>query len=189
MAGSFQNFEPHSRKIKPVAIFHPHKCVFRLGAGTEVDRGAATVAQFQMAGYEISMEMGEEYVSDLEAQFVCIGQVLLDIALRIDDDRRRTGLVSEQIRSVGKAAQVVLFENHGEVSLASFRLSSQRQIFVREPYHHRSLAHRGRDAVHRPGAEVARRENSGLAGLERQRFAQLPSKCADTPRPPSGPGP
>jgi hypothetical protein len=62
MAGRLQNFEAHSWEIKSIAIPHPHKCVFRLGVGTEMDRGTATVAQFQMPGDEVSVKMGEEYV-------------------------------------------------------------------------------------------------------------------------------
>ena len=35
----------------------------------EMDRRAATVAQFQMPGDEIGVKMGEEYVPDLKAKF------------------------------------------------------------------------------------------------------------------------
>ena len=45
-------------------------------------------------------------MADQEAKFLGVGQVLLDVALRIDDDGGRTGLVSEQIGGVGQAAQV-----------------------------------------------------------------------------------
>jgi hypothetical protein len=83
-----------------------------VSAGAEMDGGATTVAQFQMAGYEISVEVSEENMPDFEAKFPGIGQVLLNVALRIDDDCGRTGFVPEQIRSVGEAAQVVLFEDH-----------------------------------------------------------------------------
>ena len=48
--------------------------------------GAATVAQFQMAGDEIGVEVGEKDVTDPEAKFVGVGQVLLDNALGVDDD-------------------------------------------------------------------------------------------------------
>ena len=149
VAGSLENFEAHSREIKRIAILHRHECVFRLGAGAEMDRRAATVAQFQMPGDEVGVKMGEEYVPDLEAEFLRIGQVLLDIALRVDDDGGRTGLVSEQIGSVRKAAEVILFENHGTLSLyrdaaavasqsASTRRFTfgQREVFECQPYHH-----------------------------------------------------
>ncbi len=51
----------------------------------------------------------------MEAEFFRVGQVLLDVALRVDDDSGRTGLISDQIRSVGKAAQIVLFQNHRNI--------------------------------------------------------------------------
>jgi imidazole glycerol phosphate synthase subunit HisF len=73
-----------------------------------MDGRAATAVQFQMAGHEV----GEEHVADLEAERPGVGQVLLDVALRIDDDGGRTGFVSDQIRSVRQAAQVVLLQKH-----------------------------------------------------------------------------
>ena len=113
MAGSFEDLQAQSREIERIAILHRHEGVFRLGAGAEMDGRAATVAQFQMAGDEVGVEVGEEDVADLQAEFLGVGQVLLDIALRVDDDGGRTGLVSEQIGGVGQAAQVILFQNHG----------------------------------------------------------------------------
>ena len=65
-----------------------------------------------MAGDKIGMEVGEEDMADLKAKFFGVGQVLLDIALGVDDDSGRTGLVSEKIGGVRQAAQVVLFQNH-----------------------------------------------------------------------------
>jgi imidazole glycerol phosphate synthase subunit HisF len=49
----------------------------------------------------------------LEAKFFGVGEILLNVALGVDDDGRRTGLVSEQIRRVRETAQIVLFQNHG----------------------------------------------------------------------------
>ena len=112
VAGGFEDLQAQSREVERIAVLHRHEGVFRLGAGAEMDGRAATVAQFQMAGDEVGVEVGEEDVADLEAEFLGVGQVLLDVALRVDDDRGRTGLVSEQIGSVGQAAQVVLFQNH-----------------------------------------------------------------------------
>lgn len=58
------------------------------------------------------MEVSEELAAELEAERFGVDQLLLDIALRVDDNGSRTGLVSEQIGGVGRTAQVVLFQNH-----------------------------------------------------------------------------
>jgi hypothetical protein len=110
VAGSFEHFEAQSREFERIAVLHRHEGVFRLGAGAEMDGRAATVAQFQMAGDEVGVKMGEEDVADLEAEFLGVGQVLLNIALGVDDDGGRAGLVSEQIGGVSQAAQIVLFQ-------------------------------------------------------------------------------
>jgi hypothetical protein len=47
-----------------------------------------------MARDKVGVKMREKDVADLEAQFLSVGQVLLNIALRVDDDRGGTGLVS-----------------------------------------------------------------------------------------------
>ena len=78
-----------------------------------MDGRAAAVAQLQMAGDEVGVEVGEEDMADLEAKFFGVGQILLDVALGVDDDGGRTGFVSEQVRGVGQATQVVLFQDHG----------------------------------------------------------------------------
>ena len=82
-----------------------------------MDGRAATVAQFQMAGDEVGVEVGQEDVADLQAEFLGVGEVLLDVALRVDDDGGRAGLVSEQIGGVGQAAQVILFQNHLSIGM------------------------------------------------------------------------
>ena len=45
-----------------------------------MDGCAATVAQFQMAGDKVGVEMSEKDVADLQSQFLGVGQVLLNIA-------------------------------------------------------------------------------------------------------------
>ena len=72
-----------------------------------MDARAATLAQFQMAGDEVGVEMSQENVPDQEAEFLGVGQVLLNVSLRVDDDGGRTGLVPEQIGGMSQAAQVV----------------------------------------------------------------------------------
>ena len=45
---------------------------------------------------KVGMEVGQEDVANVEAEFLRVRHVL-DIALRIDDDRCRAGLVSQQV--------------------------------------------------------------------------------------------
>ena len=120
VAGGLEHLQAQSREVERIAVLHRHEGVFRLGAGAEMDGRAATVAQFQMAGDKVGVEVGEKDVADLEAEFLGVGQVLLNIALRVDDDGGRTGLVSEQIGGVGEAAQVVLFQDHGDFYSLAF---------------------------------------------------------------------
>ncbi len=74
-----------------------------------------------MARHEVGVEMGEKDVADFEAEFLGVGQVLLNVALRVDDDRGRTRLVAQQIGGVSEAAQIILFQNHGGFYSLAFR--------------------------------------------------------------------
>jgi len=65
-----------------------------------------------MAGDEVGVEVSEEDVANPEVELLGVGQVVLDVALGVDDDGGRGGFVADQIRSVSKAAQVKLLEGH-----------------------------------------------------------------------------
>src|SRR5208337_735897 len=106
--GRLQHLQPQSRKVKRISVLHGGESVLRLGAGSKMDGRAATIAQLQVTGDEVSVEVAEKNMADLQPKFLGIGQILLDVALRVDDDGGRTVLISEQIRGVGQAAQVVL---------------------------------------------------------------------------------
>jgi hypothetical protein len=99
-----------------------------------VDSCAATVAQLQMPGDKVGVEMAEKDVADLEAQFLGVGQILLNIALGVNDDSGRTGLVALQIGGVGEAAQIELFQNHRDFySLASSSWRIRKHLVVQTP--------------------------------------------------------
>jgi hypothetical protein len=89
------HFEPQPRKLQPVAVLHCHEGIFRLSARAKIDGCAATVAQFEMAGHKIGVEMREKDMADLQSQFSGVSQILLNIALRIHDD---SGLRSSPTR-------------------------------------------------------------------------------------------
>src|SRR5665213_698189 len=65
-----------------------------------------------MAGDEVGMKMRQEYVLDLDRVLGGEGDVLVDVALRVNDGCRACLLVSYDIGSVRQARQVELLEDH-----------------------------------------------------------------------------
>jgi len=125
MAGSLEYLQPQARIDKRCAVFHRHKVVLCFGAGTEVDVCAATVTKFQVAGNEVGVKVSEEDVADGEPKHFRVGEVLLNVALWVDQDSGGAGLVSDQVGGVRQAAQVVLLEDHGIVVQARERSRKQ----------------------------------------------------------------
>src|ERR1700675_3595711 len=83
-----------------------------------------------MAGDEVRVEMGEEDVTDLEPEPFCIGDILMYIALRIDDDGCAALFIAKQVRGMGEAAEVILFQDHGSSrSLAPMHRGGQRESY------------------------------------------------------------
>src|SRR5579859_4705637 len=81
---SFQHLEAQARKLERVSIRHRNKRILRLGAATQINGGAAAVAQFQMPGNKIGVEVCQKDMADAETQFLCVRHILLDISLRVD---------------------------------------------------------------------------------------------------------
>jgi hypothetical protein len=77
-----------------------------------VDGGSAAVAEFEMTGEEVGVEVSEEDVADVHAELVGVVDVLLDVSLRINHDGGAAGFVGDEIGCVGEAAEVVLLEEH-----------------------------------------------------------------------------
>jgi hypothetical protein len=65
-----------------------------------------------MPGYKIGVEVGEEYVPDLESVFGSEGNVLIRVALRVNDGGRACSFVSNNVGGVCQARQIELFEDH-----------------------------------------------------------------------------
>src|SRR4029077_8049776 len=93
---SRQDLKAQPREVQRIAVLHGGEGVFRLGAGSQMDGGAAAVAQLQVAGDEVGVEVGEEDVSDLQPEFFGVRQVLLNVALRVDDNGGCNGPRSPQ---------------------------------------------------------------------------------------------
>ena len=112
MTGSFENLEADFAELEDVAFFHGGELVFGLRAGAEIDVCTGEVTKFEMAGDEIGVKMGEKNVANLKAVLRCEVQIALHITLGIDDCSSTSSFVTNQVRSVGQAAEIKLFENH-----------------------------------------------------------------------------
>jgi hypothetical protein len=88
-----------------------------MGFGAKINGGAYTVAEFQVAGDEVRVEMSQYDVLDLKAVIGCELEVALDVSLGIDDNRGASGFIADQVRSMGKAVQVKLVEDQGQSPL------------------------------------------------------------------------
>ena len=75
-----------------------------------------TIAQFQMPGDKIGVEMSEKYVLDSEAVLGGKRDVLVSVALWINDSCRACRLVSNQVGGVRQARQIELLKDHGRSS-------------------------------------------------------------------------
>ena len=160
VAGGFEDLEAEAGEFEGVAVSHGDELVLGFGLGAEADVGSAAVAEFEMAGEEVGVEVGEEDVADVHAELVGVVDVLLDVSLGVDDDGGVAGFVGDGIGCVGEAAEVVLleehlpiFENNGEASLllldehgddvADMRLAMVPASMARRPSWARSLRRLG----------------------------------------------
>ncbi len=77
-----------------------------------MDHGADAVAQLQMAGDEVGVEVGQEHMADLAAGPFGRLQIATDVALRVHHRSNSAALVRDEVRRVGEAAEIVLVEDH-----------------------------------------------------------------------------
>jgi len=107
----FQRLETHAPKLDSVVIAKRGKRVPCFRRGAEIDRRAHPVAQLQMPGDEIGVQVRQEDVLDGEPMFGGKRNVLVDVALRVNDGCRACRLVSNEVGRVRQAWQVELLED------------------------------------------------------------------------------
>ncbi len=110
---SVQNLQSHAGKFERVAIVHRNEGIFRLRARAKVNRRAACIPQLEVAGHKIRVKVREEDVADLQAEFLGVRDILLDIALRVDHDRGSALFIAKQVRGMREATEIILFQDHG----------------------------------------------------------------------------
>jgi hypothetical protein len=70
-----------------------------------------------VAGDEVGMHVGEQHQLDGQALGLGVGQVLRDVAARVDDRRPARDRVGDQVRRLREAGEVVLVEDHAWASV------------------------------------------------------------------------
>jgi len=113
VAGGFEDLESDLAEVEAVAVAEWGERVLGFGGGTEADSGADAVAELEMAGDEIGVQVGEEDVLDGEVVLGGEGEVLVDVALGINDDGGGGGFVADEIGRVGETGEVELMEDDG----------------------------------------------------------------------------
>jgi hypothetical protein len=140
VARGFEGLNPDLAEFHGVPISQRLELVLGPGPTAQVDLGTGAIAQLQMAGQEVGVEVGQEHVFDLKPELFSILHILIDVALRIDDSRRSRLFVTDQVRGMGQASQVVLLQNHGVVLMlrvmgsASGEKSLPSPFSLRPPY-------------------------------------------------------
>jgi hypothetical protein len=70
------------------------------------------VGELEVAGQEVGVEVGLDDAVDAEPVRIRVVEVLADVALGVDDDGGTGRVVTDQVRGVGQAPEVVLPEEH-----------------------------------------------------------------------------
>ncbi len=109
----FQRLQAYASEFENGAIAKRRECIRRFGRGAQIDGGTYAIAQLQMPCDEIGMEMRQEYVFDSETVFTGKGNILVGVALWVDDRCHARLLVSNNVGSVRQARQIKLFNDHG----------------------------------------------------------------------------
>ena len=88
VARRFQRLQAHAPEFQNVAIAQRSERVRRFRRGAQINCRAGSIAQLQMAGDKIGVQMRQDYVLDFERVLGGECDVLVYVALRVNDGRR-----------------------------------------------------------------------------------------------------
>lgn len=116
VAGSFESLDADAAKFDGGAIGERREFVLGFGFGAEIDGGTDAIAEFEMAGDKIGVEMGEYDVLDLEIVLGGELKIAANVALRIDDGGGVSLVVADDVGSVSETGKVELLKDHAVMS-------------------------------------------------------------------------
>ena len=100
---------PH---LNHIAVSERRKRILGSGFRPEVDRRPGPVSELQMTGEKIGVEVRQKDVTDREVVVAGKRQVLIDVALRVDNRGRLRRFVADQVRRVRQAVEIELMQEH-----------------------------------------------------------------------------
>ena len=112
VARRFQHFQAHATEFEKVAVVVRGKCIPGLGRGAHMNFRAGAIAQLQMSGDKIGVQMGEKDVLNFKSVLGGKLNVLVGVALRINHDGGAGRLISNDVRRVRQTWQIELLEDH-----------------------------------------------------------------------------
>ena len=84
MPRSIEKAQRDSAKFDLLAVVDRSETELGVGPGAEDNVSAGSVRKLSVPAHEVGVEMGLDYVFDLEALSLGFGNVLIDVALRIN---------------------------------------------------------------------------------------------------------
>ena len=114
-----------------------------VGALAVRDRGARLGCELEVPAEEIGVDVRLDHALDAQAVSVGVVEVDLHVAPRIDDHRTVRSLVTDEVRRLGQAVQVVLHEMH---SVPAQLLFDRLHLAVQRVGHARAMVDLDHDA-------------------------------------------
>ena len=104
--------QPDSTEVDDITVVERSEFVLGSRGGAEIDRRPGAIAQLEVTGDEVRVEVREEDVPDPQIVLGGERKIVIDVALWIDDSRRARLLVPDEVRRVRQTIQVKLLEDH-----------------------------------------------------------------------------
>ena len=140
-----QGLQAHLSEPDRVAVAQRHEVVLGRRSLSQVHAGADAIAQLEVAGDEVGVEVGQHDVADAQPELRRPLEVDVDVPARVDDRGLTTDGVTDEVRGVGQAAEVELFQDearsgrvgggvaHGVGQRRTSRSSVQTSVSTRAP--------------------------------------------------------
>jgi len=112
VTGSLEDLQADAAHRKDIAVSHWYELVFGARLGAEVNSGAGSIAQLEMASQEVGVEVREKDTANLQTEFRRSVDVEIDVTLWIDDDGSSAAGIADQVRRVSQTPKIELLEDH-----------------------------------------------------------------------------